>query len=188
MDTGLDELERMAQAVGAADALESDKFPTEEQITRWCTLFQYTRRETLTLIRAQRSDLTRTRITDEHWELVREEREATGHDRETYEHEQQLGNVLKSQSAVIPGPDGKCMFLFKLGGLLGDVQKVKEVAGLDETPKVVQGQGEMGMTNFCIVDEQAKKKIDEWLAQAQVVNKLETAKVLHSYYRPRCRG
>jgi hypothetical protein len=112
---------------------------------------------------------------DAGWEELERMAQAAGHDRETYEHEQQLGNVLKSQSAVIPGPDGKSMFLFKLGGLLGDVQKVKEVAGLDETPEVVQGQGEMGMTNLCIVDEEVKKKINEWLAQVQVVEKPKVA-------------
>ena len=42
-----------------------------------------------------------------------------GHDRETYEHSLQLGKVLESQSAVIPGPDGENVFLFRLGGLLG---------------------------------------------------------------------
>lgn len=92
-----------------------------------------------------------------------------GHDRETYEHSLQLGNVLKSQSATIPGPDGKGnMFLFRLSGLLGNAETVREIAGLDEVPKVVEGQSEMGVANFCMVDEAAKGEIERYLAQAQL--------------------
>lgn len=79
------ELERMATAASASDALESESFPTDEQIGRWQKVFGYTRREAFGLIKAQRSDLTRSRITDEHWELVREEQVGRGGDRETYE-------------------------------------------------------------------------------------------------------
>ena len=106
MEDSWAEVERMAQAASASDALESELFPTDEQLNRWQTLFSYTRREAFNLIKAQRSDVTRTRISDEHWLLVRDERMKMGHDRETYEHSLQLGNVLKSQSATIPGPDG----------------------------------------------------------------------------------
>lgn len=168
MNAGWEEVERMAQAADAADAVQAEEYPTDNQIARWRKLFKYTEHEAAMLIRAQRSDVTRTRITDEHWELVREEREAAGHDRETYEHEQQLRNVLRSQSAIIPSASGDPMFVIRLGGLLSTAEKVKEVAGLEEMPKVVNGMSEMGMASFCLVDGKAKKAIDEWLAQAQV--------------------
>jgi len=171
MDPSWEEVERMAKAASSVDALSASEFPTEEQIARWQKLFNYSRREALNLIAAQRSDVTRTRISDEHCELVRAEREAQGHDRETYEHGQQLGNVMKSQSAVIPAKDGTVMVLIRLGGLLGSKEKVREIAGLDEDPKVVDGKSEMGKASFCVVDEEAKRKIDEWLAQAPVVSK-----------------
>lgn len=166
MDDSWDEVERMAQAATATDAIESESFPTDEQLERWQKLFKYTRREAFILIKAQRSDLTRTRIPDEHWALVKDEREAHGHDRETYEHSLQLGNVLKSQSATIPGVDGENMFLFRLGGLLGDVAKVKGVVGYE--PKVVEGQSELGIVNFCWVDEDGKDNIEKFLAMVQV--------------------
>jgi len=38
----------------------------------------------------------RERITDDHWELVRTEKEALGYDREAYEHNLSLLPVLKS--------------------------------------------------------------------------------------------
>jgi hypothetical protein len=79
--------------------------------------------------------------------------------------------LLKSQSATIPGADGKSVIVFRLGGLLDSGEKVKEVAGLERLPRLVEGEGELGMTTFCIVDESSKKKIDAWLAQAQVVEK-----------------
>jgi hypothetical protein len=162
------EVERMAQAASSIDALESETFPSDAQISRWQIIFHYTRREAFNMIKSQRSDLTRTRITDEHWELVREEKEKMGHDRETYEHALQLGNVLKSQSATIPGPDGELMYLFRLGGLLGSPEKVKEIAGLSAVPRVVEGESELGLAKFCVVDEEAKGKIEKWLAQAQL--------------------
>ena len=63
------------------------------------------------------------------------------------------------------------MVLFRLGGLLNSADKVKEIARLEELPSVVEGQSEMGMAKFCLVDEKAKKAVDTWLAQAQVVAK-----------------
>jgi hypothetical protein len=84
-DSALLELERMALAASSSDALESESFPTDVQMARWQKLFGYTRREAFDLIKAHRADLTRTRISDEHWELVREEQEGRGGDRETYE-------------------------------------------------------------------------------------------------------
>ncbi len=60
------------------------------------------------------------------------------------------------------------MFVIRLGGLLSTAEKVKEVAGMKEMPKVVKGMSEIGMANFCLVDGKASKAIDEWLAQAQV--------------------
>jgi hypothetical protein len=35
-------------------------------------------------------------------------------------------------------------------------------------PKVVEGQNKMGVASFCLVDEEAKDKIEKWLAQAQL--------------------
>jgi hypothetical protein len=71
-----------------------------------------------------------------------------GHDRETYEHSLQLGNVLKSQDATIPGVDGKSAFLFRLRGLLGSKEKVIKIAGLGVEPRVVEGQSEMAWRSF----------------------------------------
>ena len=97
MDAVWEEVERMA-LTNAADALRlnASSSPDEAQITRWQRFSASTRREGLSKIRPQRSDVTMTRITEEHWELVREEREVMSHDCETYEHSMQLVDVLEA--------------------------------------------------------------------------------------------
>lgn len=41
----------------------------------------------------------------------------------------------------------------------------------------MEGPGEMGIVNFCLVDEKPKKRIDERLAQAQLVQRSAKAAV-----------
>ncbi|KAF2122117.1 hypothetical protein BDV96DRAFT_594043 [Lophiotrema nucula] len=173
MDTEWEELERMATAAGAADAQIADESPKPDAIARWQKLFNYNPMEASSIITAQRADLTRPRITDEHWDLVRAEKEAVGYDREAYEHSLQLGDILKKQSATIPmkGADGEVMFMFRLGGLLDSVEKVKEVAGLEEVPVEKEAWGEMGPAKFCFVSKNAQGKIEEWLQQQRVEEK-----------------
>ena len=126
-DEGWNEAERMAQALMAADAQVADEYPSPETIFKWKRLFGYTHMEAVNLISQQRADLTRERITDAHWDLVRQEKEAAGYDREAYEHSLHLPEVFKAQSATIPinSEDGGLMLLFRLGGLLDSPEKVK---------------------------------------------------------------
>lgn len=115
--------------------------------------------------------VTRERITDDHWNLIKDEKEALGYDREAYEHSLQLPKVFKGQSATIPttGGDGELMLLFRLGGLLDSPEKVKEIAGLEDLPVVREGWSEMGVVKFCVVDKDAQRKLEEWLAQKAVL-------------------
>ena len=115
--------------------------------------------------------VTRERITDDHWALIQEEKEALGYDREAYEHSLQLPKVFKAQSAVIPSgaTDGEMMLLFRLGGLLDTPEKVQQVAGLEHLPAVRDGMNENGMVRFCAVDKAAQKKLEEWLTQQAVL-------------------
>ena len=113
--------------------------------------------------------VTRERISDDHWDLIKDEKEAAGHDRESYEHSLQLKSVFASQSASVPHPDGGFMLLFRLGGLLSSPEKVQEVAGLDEPPVAQEGQSERGPVKFVMVDEAAKKRLEAWLTQQSVL-------------------
>jgi hypothetical protein len=115
--------------------------------------------------------VTRDRITDDHWALIKDEKEALGYDREAYEHSLQLPKVFKGQSAFIhlPGGEGEMMLLFRLGGLLDTVEKVKEVAGLEQLPIVREGMSAMGVVKFCVVDREVQRRPEEWLTQQAIL-------------------
>ncbi|KAF2443927.1 hypothetical protein P171DRAFT_473152 [Karstenula rhodostoma CBS 690.94] len=168
MDDSLwSEVERMAQAAGAADAQIADEYPYPETIERWARLFGYSRLEAVKLITSQREDVTRERITDEHWALIKDAEERAGYDREAYEHRQQLPELFKNNGATIPvqGQEGGLMFGFRMGGLLKSAEKVKEVGEMEKLPKVEDGWSDMGPVKFCMVDMETKAKLEEWLAQ-----------------------
>ncbi|KUJ09739.1 uncharacterized protein LY89DRAFT_690160 [Mollisia scopiformis] len=162
-----EELERMAQNATAF----TDAEPDGEDVERWVHLFKYDYLEAYALFKAQRSDVTREPISDEHWALVKDDREAAGFDREAYEHSLTLKDVLKSHSTVIHDKDGRRWTLFRLGGLLESREKVKEIAELDELPKVTQGEGQFDTLDFVWVDDEARGKIETWMQLQQVVEK-----------------
>ena len=170
MDPGWEEVERMAQAA-LSNTKTTDKYPEPETIARWKRLFGYSHVEAVNLISCQRGDVARERIPDDHWGLIKDEKEAAGYDREAYEHSLQLKDVFKDQSATIPttGERGEHVWLFRLGGLLDTPEKVKEIARLDDVPKTVSGLSEMGLARFCYVDMEAQKKLEQWLTQQSVL-------------------
>lgn len=70
MTTEFDELQRLATNATSYDSVAgSDPEPTE--IKRWQSLFHYSRQEAYYLIKLQRDDINRTRISNDHWDLVR---------------------------------------------------------------------------------------------------------------------
>src|SRR6266496_1122269 len=60
---------------------------------QWQQLFCYTRAETISHIEQHRSNFSRERVSDEHWETVRYSKEAHNYDREAYEHEIERGRT-----------------------------------------------------------------------------------------------
>lgn len=163
------ELQRLAANAEAANELEASEV-TAEDITRWCTLFNYTRLEAQRLIETQRADISKERVSDSHWDLIRHRFEPAGYDKEAYEHAQSLEDVLQTQSTTISGLDlnlgeqaGQELFVFRLGGLLDTLDKVKEIAGMDSSPRTVQTRGEMGWVTLCVVGQDERKKIQDWL-------------------------
>jgi len=79
--------------------------------------------------------------------------------------------VFKDNSATIPttGENGETVLLFRLGGFLDSAEKVKEVAGLESLPKVVEGESARGIVNFCLVGKTTQRKLEEWLVQQAVL-------------------
>lgn len=115
--------------------------------------------------------VVRERITDDYWDLVKDDAEAVGYDREAYEHSLQLKNLFKENSATIltTGDDGVTLLLFPLIGLLDSPEKVKEAAGLGGIPKMLHGENDMGMVRMCLVEKETYKKLEDWLTQRTVL-------------------
>lgn len=180
----LDELNRLASNASTSDALAASRRPSPEEIKRWQQLFNYSATEALALITQQRLDITRPRIPTSHWELVREEREALGYDREAYEHELQLCSLLENQSTTIQGmgtdlkqKEGEVLVLFRLGGLLNNLKDVQNVVGEEEPVQEVTATTDpygWNRVQFCAVSGRAKKKIDAYLSTRHVIKKRES--------------
>jgi hypothetical protein len=81
--------------------------------------------------------------------------------------------VFKDNSATIPttGGNGETVLLFRLGGVLDTAEKVQDVAGLEILPKVVEGEGGMGIVKFCLVEKETQRMLEEWLVQQAVLQK-----------------
>jgi hypothetical protein len=161
----LAELERMAANASASNLTNTT--PSHKDIKRWVTLFKYNYLEAEHLIIAHRSDITRTPISDEHWSLVALELERLGYDREAYEHSLTLKDLMKTHSSTVYDVEGNKWTVFRLGGLLESAEKVREIAGLEKTPKVTQGEGDTGVHEFVWVDENAMGKVESWLESKQ---------------------
>ncbi|KAF1950255.1 hypothetical protein CC80DRAFT_482983 [Byssothecium circinans] len=172
MDQSWAEVERMAQAVYAGDAQLAGEYPSTETIERWKKLFGYTHGEAVRLITQQRADVTRERISDEHWDEVSLAKQELGYDREAYEHSLQLPNVFKENNAPIPmiSASGEATVLVRMAGLLDSAEKIKEIGKLDEMPEVIEAWIGLGTEKFCVVKQQAYKKIGEWLVQRSVLH------------------
>ena len=84
----LSELDGMARnIVEEADDLPG---PSDAMVIQWQNLFQHTHAETVSAIQQHRNNLSRKRVSDEHWEIVGCAKEADGYDREACEHEMEI--------------------------------------------------------------------------------------------------
>ena len=89
-----EELESMA--VNKADDYDAEFEPSEDEIQRWQTLFAYSYSEAVEQIKNQKSDYSRYRVSTDHWDLVKSEKEAQGYSRDAYEHWIQMGGQSAS--------------------------------------------------------------------------------------------
>jgi hypothetical protein len=119
-------------------------------------------------IEKQKSDLTRQRISDEHWEIIRADLEARGYNRSAYEHELAAGGKRATpgapSKAKVSASQARATYIIKLEGPLSTPEHVTVAAGLTTPPEFIQGEGDDGDTSFCIVNGIAKQAITEWLA------------------------
>jgi hypothetical protein len=175
-DPFIDELERLTNNANASVTQSTGFGPTSTDVKRWTNLFNYNDLEARCLIQHHRDDVIRNRISDAHWDLVREEREALGYDREAYEHVLQISDIFLEQAVAVPGKPGginaqpgESVQIIRIGGILKDAEMVKEIGGLDEVPHVMEVISEEGIpARLCCVPVEAKRRIKEWLVMQRV--------------------
>ena len=123
----LSELENMANNVACDFDDEQELNPSV--MARWQHLFGYTSVEAESRIRQQPSNFTGERVTDDLWDMVRNVKEASGYDREAYEHELENERTKPQRSAGRAGPSvsqasSKSTNILKLEGLLDTPAKI----------------------------------------------------------------
>ena len=156
-------------AVNATDECDVDLEPSEEEITRWQTLFAHSYSEAVEQIKDQKSDYSRYRVSNDHWDLVRSQKEAQGYCREAYEHWIEKGG----QSATSHSEPGlltllsrpECSYLILLEGILSTPKSIQAAANLSEPPRAVQAASETQDAVFCSIDSNTKQSIEIWLSQ-----------------------
>jgi Gamma-glutamyl cyclotransferase, AIG2-like len=142
---------------------------SEATIQRWQRLFRLSSDEAAERIKSHRSNVSRTQVPDEHWELVRHGKEAAGYDREAYQYEIEVQRQLKSSGLTgisMTGASSGNTFLLKLDGPLNNPTKVQEAAGLLTTPAITRGADADDGTreaSFCYIDNAAKQAVMDWL-------------------------
>jgi hypothetical protein len=168
----LEELERMARNFSTEIELTCEDI----QITakRWTKLFGYSYSDAIDAIGRHRKNISRKHVTNELWDIVKQEQEACGYDREAYEHELEvqartrMTSVFLQPQALNQAGDLKARYLVKLTELL-TVEIITGIAGLSSHPEVVEGHGnedsQSSDARFCLingVERQALLTSPQW--------------------------
>jgi hypothetical protein len=132
-------------------------------------MLRYTQTDATYFLTMQLADVTRARIPDSHWELVKPDLQAAGHSRDSYEHLISLKDLLRRQCTTAMDGKGMLWTLLPLGGLFRNVERVMEIAGLEEEPRCTGAEGENGLVIVVWVDEAARVRIEGWIDERLVV-------------------
>ena len=163
------ELEALAgNAYNPDPDLETPPEPMGTTIERWQKLFHLSDDEAIDRIQEHRNNLTRTRITDAHWDIGRSEKEAEGYDREAYEYELELQKKKATVPDLLPSAEGSTVtYLVELEGPLDEPEKVQKAAGMHELPIVVRGMSveKECPVRLCCIDGTAKSALLRWAAE-----------------------
>ncbi|KAK6221288.1 hypothetical protein QIS74_04856 [Colletotrichum tabaci] len=156
----LDELESMARF--AATQSENTE-PNSDHVKRWQSLFGYTYFEAAQKMKEHRSDFARWQASEHHWEMVRADQKAQGHDKESYEYSCTL-SPIKSPVAAASQAKKKARsatYLLKLEGPFSHPETVKRAGGVSALPpsRLVGIDDTGAAASFCKVDEATKKSL-----------------------------
>ncbi len=144
----LAELETMA-----VNVTEEEEMISDADVQRWQNLFGLTRLESSKAIETYHGDYSRARIADEHWDAVKSEQEAKGHNRESYEYS--LTQTRKG-TKLFSTPVERGSFIVQLAGPLDTAERSQEAAALSQVPPLATGSGEDGEAHICEIDGAAK--------------------------------
>lgn len=141
--------------------------PISKTMARWQKLFGLSQDDAIDSIMDHRNNLTRTRISDAHWDTVRNEKEDDGYDKEAYEYELNLQKKRAALPEMLPATesaDSSITYLIELSGPLDDVERVQQAAEMQDSPETVSGRSleEGRSVQLCCIDGQAKKNILQW--------------------------
>lgn len=144
--------------------------PISATIARWNKLFKIPGDDAIDMIMEHRNNLTRTRISDDHWEAVRTGKESQGYDREAYEYELELQKRKANMGNIVPVDDeaeSRVTYLVELSGQFESLEVVQSAAGLEKAPPTVEGWSveEKRSVQMCIVGNKEKCAILQWAAE-----------------------
>ncbi|KAF9878420.1 hypothetical protein CkaCkLH20_03912 [Colletotrichum karsti] len=159
-----------AMASMSFDQPQDDEPLPTDVVERWQRLFGFdTYAEAASKIQEHRSNLGRDTVSDVHWDMVREEKEAQGYDKEAYEYSCRLQATVRPPAPTKSKPVKKsrpAKYLVMLSGPLDSAVRIRTMANTQETPEVFDGTLDDGsQAQFCVVDEYAKESILEALSQ-----------------------
>ena len=167
----LDELETMASTIGVDPAPE-DQGALESEVGLFQGLFQYSYEKAKAMIERRRWDVSRLTVSDAHWELVREDREAEEYSRAAYEHAVEIGAFARRTSPVNGrrsqrqqpeqiAHESRRTYLVKLEGPLNSAQQIQELSGTLELPSEVANTGEDSgeAARFCLINDTVRRLI-----------------------------
>lgn len=149
---------------------ETPAEPISTTIARWNKLFKIPSDDAVDMVIEHRSNLTRTRISDEHWETVRASKEPQGYDREAYEYELDLQKRKATMVNAVPVDDeaeSRVTYLVELSGPSESLEVMQSAAGLETAPPTVDGWSveERRSVQMCIVGNKEKRAILQWAAE-----------------------
>lgn len=141
--------------------------PMKTTVARWQRLFNIPQNDAVDYIMNHRSNLLRTRVSDDLWEANRVQKESQGYDREAYEYELDLQKKKAMLPDLLPATEtsqGSITYLVELCGPLGTVESVQNAAKMNFPPLVVNGESveDERPVSLCCVDSAGKTAILQW--------------------------
>lgn len=162
----MSELDNMATNI--EDGCDTEYRPAEDEIARWQSLFSYSYSEAAEQIIRHKNDISRSRVPDELWNLVRSEKEVQGYSREAFEHELSSRHhhtpthpqpSSSSTSISASQPDSTTTtYLVLLFGPFTTAQRIQSIASLPSLPSIYPATSEQtGDTqHFCRITASTK--------------------------------